>query len=193
MSVEPKQPQGLVPGRIVHYTDINGFVRPAMVLAASPEGALFNQQVDLWFFSTYGGAFRTGIEYDAHGRFGTWHWMFEGQEHRYRSDPPAEMPKLYAEGTVEELKREVGFTKDAIGYADERVKQHERKHHLDKIESAEKPLDRYALWAKKGDSRWFIRDLLSMNILASDLQYEFGAHVCTLLNRAWRKMNEAKA
>jgi hypothetical protein len=126
MSAEAKQPQGLVPGRIVHYQNGPKCVLPAVVVVPFSEHP--NKEVLLCVFFSDQPRMKTA-PYDAKGKSGTWHWMFEGQENRYRSEPPSAAPKLFAEGTIEELKREVGFTKDAIGCADERVKQHEREYH----------------------------------------------------------------
>lgn len=102
---------------------------------------------------------------------------------------------------------------DEIEYADERVKQHEREYHpsykgapLQGLApmgpggkwwsggevTHSRPKDRYGLWRRPGHP-WYIRDLLSMNILATEVDHNFGVHVCKVMNEEWHKREEAKA
>ena len=89
MSAEAKEPGGLVPGRIVHYVDVGGNPLPAIVVDATAK-----RVVDLWVFNHHEPYYRVGIKYDSAGAPGTWHWMFEGQESRYRSAPPSDFSKV---------------------------------------------------------------------------------------------------
>jgi hypothetical protein len=96
MSAEAKQPQGLVPGRIVHYVGMNGKTYAAIVSFLHLEKSCSNADM----ICTLTALYRTGphvvldVPYNRDGHSGTWHWMFEGQENRYRSEPPSEMPTL---------------------------------------------------------------------------------------------------
>jgi hypothetical protein len=164
MSAEAKQPQGLVPGRIVHYVDAVHGTRAAIVtgVVGVAEDAVVNLSV---FLHSGAMQYKSDVRYDKGGAYKTWHWMFEGQENRYRSDPPSEMPTMkeptypgaitlkHVERCVEETMLRLGAAKlpealksletmegvvnvvvqkreaDVISYADERMKQHERKWH----------------------------------------------------------------
>jgi hypothetical protein len=79
MSAEAKQPQGLVPGRIVHFVDSAGGICPAVVIAAG-EGKFTRLHV---FGFTKSQDAVLDVEYDVNGHASTWHWMFEGQENLY--------------------------------------------------------------------------------------------------------------
>ncbi len=102
MSAEAKQPQGLVPGRIVHYVPKEREnlrehivdVWPAMILFAHERVSGNPIRCDLSVNRGGSQDYLHSIAYNAYGAPGTWHWMFEGQEKGYRSEPPSEMPKM---------------------------------------------------------------------------------------------------
>ncbi len=83
------QPQSLVPGRIVHYVNSQGHTVPAIIVIPN---VLLGESKLCVFYSS--GPSMEDAKYDNDGVKKTWHWMFEGQENRYRSDPPSEMPEM---------------------------------------------------------------------------------------------------
>jgi hypothetical protein len=175
MSAESKQPQGLVPGRIVHFVDSAGGICPAVVIAAG-EGKFTRLHV---FGFTKSQDAVLDVEYDVNGHASTWHWMFEGQENRYDKIESAVMKDA---ALPQECLQGIGpMGTSGAWWSGCNLR-----------ENPDRPKDRYGLWRRPG-RQWYIRDLLSMNILASEVDYNFGVHVCRAMNEEWQKREQQKA
>jgi hypothetical protein len=96
---------GLVVGRIVHYTptdveasmfgESNAGPYAAQVAKVTEELGVVHLAItlptDAFFPTTH--KTKMNVPFDPIGAPGTWRWMFEGQGTRYRSDPPAALPE----------------------------------------------------------------------------------------------------
>lgn len=111
----PEPMPGLVVGRVVyfvlpqhsHENSHAGEIRPAIVVGVHDYSTVdLNVQMNMGRDGFGPAAFRSLVPYSDKHEFGSWHWMFAGQDKRY--DPATRAVAAAIEAAPEAINTEIG-------------------------------------------------------------------------------------